>query len=135
MGRISGKNTGPELTVRRAAHRRGLRFRLHRRDLPGTPDIVFPRHRLVVFVHGCFWHRHVGCRRCTTPKTRVEFWTEKFRRNVERDQRSVAALQRSGWRVLTIWECQTRNERQLDEVLADAFGLKPFGSGPDIDTS
>lgn len=117
MGRIRGKNTMPEIVVRQAAHRLGLRFRVHRRDLPGTPDIVFPKYRLVIFVHGCFWHRHEGCRRCTTPKTRIEFWNEKFRKNVERDQRDTEALLNLGWNVLTIWECQTKNPEALDALL------------------
>lgn len=130
MSRIRGKNTAPEMVVRRAAHRRSLRFRLHRRNLPGTPDIVFPRHRLVIFVHGCFWHRHEGCRRCTTPKTRVQFWSEKFRKNVERDRQNTTALEQAGWRVLTIWECQTRDERNLDKILEDAFGPLPLDADP-----
>lgn len=120
MGRIRGKNTTPEMVVRRAAHRLGLRFRVHRRDLPGTPDLVLPKHGLAIFVHGCFWHRHEGCRRCTTPKTRTDFWNEKFRKNVERDQRDVGALRKQGWNVLTIWECQTKNPTALDARLIDA---------------
>ena len=120
MGRIRGKNTAPEIVVRRAAHHLGLRFRVHRRDLPGTPDIVFRKYRLVIFVHGCFWHRHQGCRRCTTPKTRTEFWNEKFRKNVERDQRDADALRKRGWNVLTIWECQTKNPAALDVLLIAA---------------
>lgn len=121
MGRIRGKNTTPEIVVRRAAHRLGFRFRVHRRDLPGTPDIVFPKYRLVIFVHGCFWHRHEGCRRCTTPKTRIEFWNEKFRKNIERDRRAAEALLIRGWNVLTIWECQTKNPAALDALLIAAI--------------
>ncbi len=120
MGRIRGRNTAPEIIVRRASHRLGLRFRVHRPDLPGTPDIVFPKHRLAIFVHGCFWHRHEGCRRCTTPKTRIEFWNEKFRKNVERDRRDAEALLMRGWKVLTIWECQTKNPVALDAILIAA---------------
>ncbi|PDQ17672.1 very short patch repair endonuclease [Mesorhizobium sanjuanii] len=120
MGRVRGKNTTPEMVVRRAAHRLGLRFRIHRRDMPGTPDIVLRKHRLVIFVHGCFWHRHEGCRRCTTPKTRAEFWSEKFRRNVERDHRHVDALRKRGWNVLIVWECETKNPRELDVLLIEA---------------
>ena len=123
MSRVRCKDTAPEIKVRRTAHRLGLRFRLHTRNLPGTPDLVFPRHKLVVFVHGCFWHRHQGCHRCTTPKTRRAFWSQKFERNVERDSQAKAALQSAGWRVLTIWECQTNNERTLSELVADAFRL------------
>ena len=120
MSRIRGKNTTPEMIVRRAAHRLGLRFRIHRRDMPGTPDIVLRKYDLVIFVHGCFWHRHEGCRRCTTPKTRVAFWNEKFRKNVERDQRDGDALRKRGWNVLTVWECQTKNLTGLDALLIDA---------------
>lgn len=88
--------------------------------MPGTPDMVLRKHRLVIFVHGCFWHRHEGCRRCTTPKTRAEFWREKFRRNVERDHRHVDALRKRGWNVLIIWECETKNPRELDVLLIEA---------------
>lgn len=125
MSRIRGKDTTPEIVVRRAAHRLGLRFRVHRRDLPGTPDMVLRKHGLAIFVHGCFWHRHEGCRRCTTPKTRTDFWNKKFNKNVERDQRDVDTLQKQGWNVLIIWECQTKNLADLDARLIDAtFGRK-----------
>lgn len=107
MSRIRGKNTKPELIVRRLAHGMGYRFRLHRKDLPGSPDLVFPGRRKVVFVHGCFWHRHEGCRKTTTPKTRAEFWAEKFGRNVERDAENYAALKENGWHHLVVWECET----------------------------
>ena len=118
MARIRGRDTAPELAVRRIAHRMGLRFRLHRKDLPGRPDLVFPKHRLAVFVHGCFWHRHEGCRHATTPKSRVVFWTEKLAMNVARDARQEAALKELGWRVLVIWECETRNEAAVERRLA-----------------
>ena len=107
MSRIRGRNTQPELAVRSALHRAGYRFRLHRKDLPGRPDIVLPKHRTVVFVHGCFWHRHPGCRFAYTPKSRVAFWQKKFDDNVARDRRNVRALRALGWRVITVWECQT----------------------------
>lgn len=106
MSRIRGKNTQPELTVRSALHRAGYRFRLHRKDLPGRPDIVLPKYRTVVFVHGCFWHRHRGCKFAYAPKSRVDFWNEKFRSNVERDRRNASELRRLAWRVITVWECQ-----------------------------
>ncbi len=106
MSSIRGKDTKPEMTLRRALHARGFRFRLHVRDLPGRPDLVFPKFRAVVFVHGCFWHRHPGCPRATTPATRVEFWLEKFRANVSRDRRNSERLKESGWRVHTVWECE-----------------------------
>lgn len=113
MGRISGKDTGPELVVRRVLHRLGFRFRLHRKDLPGRPDIVLPGRATVVFVHGCFWHRHRNCRFAYTPKSRLEFWTAKFESNVERDRRNQRALRAAGWKVLTVWECQTVKEDSL----------------------
>ena len=119
MAGIKGRDTKPELVVRRIAHRLGLRFRLHRKDLPGRPDLVFPKHRLAVLVHGCFWHRHEGCRYAYTPKSRIEFWTTKFTQNVARDRRDVAALQDLGWRVLVIWECLTRDEEAVRRSLKD----------------
>lgn len=116
MSRVAGKHTLPEMRVRRAAHALGYRFRLHRRDLPGTPDLVFPRRKLVLFVHGCFWHRHVDCSKASTPKSRTEFWQQKFNANVERDDRNRAALKALGWRVETIWECETKST-ELSELL------------------
>lgn len=105
MSRIRSRDTAPERLVRSALHRAGYRFRLHRKDLPGRPDIVLPKHRTVVFVHGCFWHRHVGCQYAYVPKSRHHFWNAKFRGNLERDRRHVQALRRLGWRVVTVWEC------------------------------
>ena len=122
MARIRGRDTTPELAVRRIAHRMGLRFRLHRKDLPGRPDLVFPKHRLAVFVHGCFWHRHEGCRYASTPKSRGVFWTEKFAANVERDARQEAALRALGWRVLVIWQCETGDERAVERRLVGLIG-------------
>lgn len=121
MAAIRGKDTLPELNVRRMLHGLGLRFRLHRRDLPGRPDIVLPRHRTVVFVHGCFWHRHEGCRYTTTPKTRLAFWQAKFDANVARDHRNRVALEEMGWRVLVMWECELRNAEALRDRLKAAF--------------
>ena len=121
MGRIRGANTKPERLVRSMLHRMGLRFRLHRKDLPGKPDIVLPKHRTVIFVHGCFWHRHRGCRFAYTPKSRVEFWTRKFEQNVERDRRACRVLRRQGWRVITIWECQTQDLEKLTKRLERLF--------------
>src|SRR5262245_38638615 len=113
MARVRGKNTRPEIIVRRALYAMGERFRLHRADLPGRPDIVLPRHHLVIFVHGCFWHRHPGCRLSSTPKIRADFWSKKFAANVERDGRNRTALENAGWRTATIWECETRNLKSL----------------------
>lgn len=106
MSRVRDRDTGPELAVRRFLHSRGLRFRLHRRDLPGRPDLVFPSRRVAVFVHGCFWHRHPGCRRARLPKTRADFWREKLGRNLERDAQAQAALRDKGWTSIVVWECE-----------------------------
>lgn len=123
MRRIRSRDTAPEMAVRRALTARGLRYRLYRPDLPGRPDIVMTRRRLVIFVHGCFWHRHEGCRGCTMPSTRTEFWKKKFDANVARDKRVHRELTKLGWRVETVWECTTKNfDRlmlRLDEVLSD----------------
>lgn len=109
MQAIRSKNTKPELVVRSICHNLGYRFRLHRADLPGSPDIVFPKFKLCVFVHGCFWHRHPGCRFSTVPKTRYEFWMNKFNKNVERDARVAKALAELGWRVESVWECEIKD--------------------------
>jgi DNA mismatch endonuclease (patch repair protein) len=122
MRAVPQSNTSPEVSVRRILHGLGLRFSLHRRDLPGTPDIVLARHRTVVFVNGCFWHRHPGCRKATKPKNRAEFWAEKFQQNVERDARNEALLVAEGWRVLTIWECQTADTVSLQNRLEKLLG-------------
>jgi DNA mismatch endonuclease (patch repair protein) len=117
MSRIPGENTSPELLVRSLLHRSGFRFRVHRRDLPGSPDVVLPRHRVVVFVHGCFWHRHSRCRLASMPKSRQEFWKSKFLDNVRRDRRVVSQLKKLGWRVIVIWECQTRDPLRLAKLI------------------
>jgi len=122
MANIRGRDTAPEMVVRRIAHRMGLRFRLHRKDLPGRPDLVFPKHRLAVFVHGCFWHRHEGCRLASTPKSRAAFWAEKFAANVERDARQEAALRALGWQVLVIWQCETRDGAAVERKLSGLIG-------------
>jgi DNA mismatch endonuclease (patch repair protein) len=105
MSRIRGKDTGPEKRLRSLLHRAGFRFRLHDTTLPGKPDIVLPRYRTVIFVHGCYWHRHTGCSKATVPKTRTEFWLKKFSGTVDRDSRKENELRRAGWRVITVWEC------------------------------
>lgn len=117
MSRIRSGNTKPERIVRSLLHRMGFRFRLHRKDLPGTPDIVLPKYHSVVFVHGCFWHRHEGCKKCTTPKTNTEFWLEKFRKNVERDKRVQQELEGMGWHVIVVWACETKNLEELAKRL------------------
>jgi len=115
MSRIRSRDTKPEIIVRKILHRMGYRFRLHRKDLPGCPDIVLPKYRTVVFVHGCFWHRHEGCRYAYNPKSRVDFWQKKFKQNVERDKKVRHELTDMGWRVLVVWECDTKDI----DVLAD----------------
>jgi len=119
MSRIRGAHTKPEIRVRSMLHRMGYRFRLHRKDLPGKPDIVLPKYQTVIFVHGCFWHRHPGCRFAYTPKSRVEFWSKKFARNVERHKEVEAELSEQDWRVVLVWECETKNEETLYEVLTE----------------
>jgi DNA mismatch endonuclease, patch repair protein len=122
MSRVVSKNTSAEMRVRSAVHARGLRFRVHRKDLPGTPDLVFPKWRTAIFVHGCFWHRHANCRKATTSKTRVDFWQEKFDRNVARDLANLVALRAAGWRAEIVWECETKSPDALDRRLDDIFG-------------
>lgn len=117
MARIRSKQTQPELIVRRALHNMGFRFRLHRRDLPGKPDIILPKYKLAIFVHGCFWHQHPDCKLASRPKTRGEYWGPKLASNVARDQRHARALEELGWRVETVWECETRDTERLDKVL------------------
>ena len=119
MARIGPKNTTPELATRKLLHRLGYRYRLHRKDLPGTPDICFPARRKAIFVHGCFWHRHEGCLRTTTPKVRTSFWEEKFLQNIERDHRKIAALRELGWSTLVVWECETKTLPILTQRLVD----------------
>lgn len=117
MSGIRGRDTRPELQVRSYLHAYGLRFRLHRKDIPGRPDVVLPKYRVAVFVHGCFWHRHPGCKFTTSPSTREDFWQQKFAGNVERDQRNQEALLRAGWRVLIIWECGLKGKLNLEPAL------------------
>lgn len=125
MSRIGGKNTTPELRVRRAAHALGLRFRLHQKDLPGTPDLVFRKRRTVLFVHGCFWHRHPGCRKASSPSTRACYWKEKFDANVARDARVANELRAKGWHVAIIWECETKDPEQLLLALKHCIPARP----------
>lgn len=129
MSRIRCRDTGPERAVRSLLHRLGYRFRLHGRKLPGKPDVVLPRHRTVVLVHGCFWHRHARCGFAYTPKTRPRFWQAKFDANVARDRRVILELRRQGWRVVVVWECELRNMERLALRLTKLL-KKP--SGPSI---
>lgn len=117
MRAVKGKNTTPEMAVRRVLHRLGYRFRLHDKRLEGRPDIVLRRYRTVIFVHGCFWHRHEGCARTRMPKTKLDFWTTKFETNVARDKRNLEALRLAGWKVFVVWECETKNIELLEHIL------------------
>lgn len=117
MAAIRGKDTTPELVVRRLAHRMGYRFRLHRKNLPGKPDLVFPGRRKAVFVHGCFWHQHPGCRFATRPQTREQFWATKLDGNAARDREVQRRLAEQGWQVLVIWECETGDLERLERSL------------------
>lgn len=117
MSRIRSENTKPEIIVRKILHRLGYRFRLHRSELPGTPDLVLPKYRVALFVHGCYWHRHYGCKFAYTPKSNQPFWHNKFLQNVERDKKVREDLERMGWRTVIIWECETKEESKLINLI------------------
>lgn len=117
MALVRSADTKPEMTVRKLVHGMGYRYRLHCRDLPGKPDLVFRSRKAIIFVHGCFWHRHDGCSLARLPKSRVDFWTSKLEGNRDRDERKVAALKTAGWRVFVVWECELRNRELLAERL------------------
>ncbi len=123
MSRIRGKNTKPELIVRSMLHRMGYRFRLHRKNLPGCPDIVLPKHRTVIFVHGCYWHRHPRCRYAYEPKSRTEFWNRKFQENVKRDKKNQAQLEELGWRVRVVWECEVKDPEACARLLRNELQM------------
>ena len=131
MSGIRGKNTRPEMLVRRALFAAGYRFRLHRRDLPGAPDVVLPGRKVAIFAHGCFWHMHPRCGNAKLPSTRPEFWHDKLGRNVERDRHAIEALRLGGWRVLTVWECATRDPATLAGLSRSLSrwieGIEPIG--------
>ena len=128
MAGIRGRDTKPEIQLRRAMHKLGLRFRLHAPNLPGRPDIVLPKYHAVIFVNGCFWHRHAGCRFATVPKTRPEFWQAKFAANILRDTRNAADLQDKGWKVAVVWECQLKSRGSADIAQNVMEWLKDNGS-------
>lgn len=126
MSRIRSKNTKPEIVVRSLLHNLGFRFRLHRKDLPGNPDIVLTKYKTVIFVNGCFWHRHPGCKYAYTPKSRINFWANKFDQNTERDRRNHAVLTGMGWRVIVVWECEVYDdENDLSVRLEQALLSTP----------
>ena len=119
MALIRSRDTKPEMRVRRALHAAGLRYRLHDRRLPGTPDLVFPSRRLALHVHGCFWHQHSGCAAARMPKSRPDFWPPKLKGNVERDARQEAELKARGWKVITIWECETKDANKIAKLIGE----------------
>jgi DNA mismatch endonuclease (patch repair protein) len=123
MARVRQKHTHPELLVRKAAHRRGLRYRLHRGDLPGSPDLVFPKYRIALFVHGCYWHQHRGCARCTMPTNNRAYWSKKFEDNKTRDRRVNKKLRKLGWITCIVWECEALNPKVLEERLEQIFRM------------
>jgi DNA mismatch endonuclease (patch repair protein) len=127
MAGIRGQDTKPEMAVRRALHAAGLRFRLHAATLQGRPDIVLPSRRLVIFVHGCFWHRHPGCRYATIPTTRPDFWRRKFEANQQRDAAVAASLSASGWKVMIIWECETKDPDRLASAVTKVQSVATVG--------
>jgi len=121
MSRIRSSNTKPELIVRSILHRMGFRFRLHRKDIPGKPDIVLPKYKTVIFVHGCFWHRHEGCKYAYTPKSRVDFWTAKFKANTQRDIKVKKQLDELKWNTFVIWECELSDINSLETRIQNYF--------------
>lgn len=121
MSRIRSKNTRTEMGVRSLIHSMGFRYRLHRKDLPGKPDIVFSKYKTVIFVHGCFWHRHEGCKITTTPKSNTEFWEKKFAYNVKRDIEHQGKLKEMGWKVLIVWQCELKNKVDLAHRISQAL--------------
>jgi len=121
MSAIKSKNTKPEIKVRKVLHSMGYRFRLHSKDLPGSPDIVLPKYKTVIFVHGCFWHRHENCKYASTPKTRKEFWNKKFTENKKRDSEIQEKIKILDWRSVVIWECETKNIENLRDKIIDVF--------------
>lgn len=117
MSKVRGKDTKPEVLVRSLVHRMGFRFRLHNAKLPGKPDIVLKKHRKIIFVHGCFWHQHPGCKHADRPTSNVDYWNRKLDRTIERDKNTMRSLKKNGWKVLIIWECETKNKQELLSVL------------------
>ena len=117
MSKIRSKNTKPEIAIRSKLHKAGYRFRLHVKDLPGKPDIVLPKYNTIIFINGCFWHRHKGCEYAYKPKTRVDFWNQKLNRNIKRQEEVTKQLRKLKWNVLVIWECEVNNEKTLKKVL------------------
>ena len=129
MSRISGKNTKPEIIVRSLLHRMGYRFRLHDKNMPGKPDIILPKHKKVIFVHGCFWHGHRDCPRSKRPSTNVEFWNKKIDGNIERDNKNIKSLENLGWKTLILWTCEIKNQDILKHKLNSFLDKKKIEQG------
>lgn len=121
MRQIKSRDTAPEIAVRKILHKHNYRFRLNKRDLPGIPDIVLPKHKMIIFVHGCFWHRHSGCNRSNVPSSKTEFWLEKFKRTIDRDKANQLKLKELDWNVKIVWECQTKNSNHLENLVLSWF--------------
>lgn len=121
MRQIKSRDTAPEIAVRKILHKHNYRFRLNKRDLPGIPDIVLPKHKMIIFVHGCFWHRHSGCNRFNVPSSKTEFWLEKFKRTIDRDKANQLKLKELDWNVKIVWECQTKNSNHLENLVLSWF--------------
>jgi DNA mismatch endonuclease (patch repair protein) len=117
MSKVKRENTKPERTLRSLLHKQGYRFRIHRRDLPGKPDVVLPKYKSVIFVHGCFWHRHPGCVKASLPSTNTDFWEKKFEKTITRDKENIIKLRQMGWRVIVVWECELKNPERVVEKL------------------
>ena len=126
MAAIKSKNTSPEIKVRSLLHRNGYRFRLYNKNLPGKPDIILPKYNTVIFVHGCFWYRHTGCKDCTTPKTNKKYWTEKFNKNIKRDKYVQDELKQLGWNVIVIWQCELKDQDKLIKELCNKLNVLSF---------
>lgn len=124
MSRIKGKDTKPEMLVRKFLHAHGYRYRLHVKDMPGKPDIVLPKYKTVIFIHGCFWHGHQGCKYYVVPKTRTEWWLNKINTNINNDDKAVTALKNAGWKIITLWECELKPARINNTLSAVVLSLK-----------
>lgn len=131
MSRIKSQNTNPEMKLRKALHGMGFRYRLHNKKLPGSPDLVFSKYKAVIFVNGCFWHRH-GCKQTTTPSTRKDFWEAKFKANTERDKKNVKELQNMGWRIMIVWECELK--KTDNNIIFDSIEKFLFSNFSQIET-
>ncbi|QWO99433.1 DNA mismatch endonuclease Vsr [Akkermansia muciniphila] len=117
MSHVRNRDTRPEKIIRSILHKSGFRFRIQRKDLPGKPDIVLPKYKTIIFVHGCFWHQHEGCKKALPPKSNVSFWLEKFRKNKERDRKVIRTLQESGWKVIVVWQCEIPKIKNNPEII------------------